>query len=208
MRDYDMTSVLSDQFGAGVVRLSSDTRALIMQALQYTADIWRWTGGDDIDAIEALSAKASYEVQVNIMIGSVVWIAGAVPDYALECDGSTYARADYPAVYEVLDPVYILDTDFFRVPDLRGRFIRGASLAEDVGATGGEATHTLTEAEMPIHTHTYIPPTINIDVEAPGVPDPVAAGIGLPTSTGSAGGGQSHNNLPPYEVLLPCLIVA
>ena len=38
-------------------------------------------------------------------------------------------------------------------PDLRDRFIVGAGLNYAKGATGGEATHKLTEAEIPSHTH-------------------------------------------------------
>lgn len=38
-------------------------------------------------------------------------------------------------------------------PDLRNRFIVGAGDSYSVGATGGEATHTLTVAEMPSHNH-------------------------------------------------------
>lgn len=38
-------------------------------------------------------------------------------------------------------------------PDLRGKFILGAGGTYDPGDAGGEETHTLTEAEMPSHTH-------------------------------------------------------
>ena len=38
-------------------------------------------------------------------------------------------------------------------PDLRDRFIVGAGNSYSVGNTGGEATHTLTVAEMPSHSH-------------------------------------------------------
>ena len=38
-------------------------------------------------------------------------------------------------------------------PDLRDRFIVGAGNSYVIGATGGEATHTLTVAEMPSHSH-------------------------------------------------------
>ena len=39
-------------------------------------------------------------------------------------------------------------------PDLKDRFVVGAGSGYAVGATGGEATHVLTIAEMPSHTHT------------------------------------------------------
>lgn len=38
-------------------------------------------------------------------------------------------------------------------PDLRDRFIVGAGSSYSVGATGGEASHTLTVDEMPSHSH-------------------------------------------------------
>ena len=40
-------------------------------------------------------------------------------------------------------------------PNLTDRFIVGAGNDYTVGATGGEATHTLTENEMPKHRHSF-----------------------------------------------------
>lgn len=39
-------------------------------------------------------------------------------------------------------------------PDLRGKFILGASDGHAVGSTGGEENHVLTVEEMPSHSHT------------------------------------------------------
>ncbi|MBI5409164.1 MAG: hypothetical protein HZA14_07350 [Nitrospirae bacterium] len=84
-------------------------------------------------------------------------------------------------------------------PDLRDRFIVGAGNSYSVSATGGEAMHTLTIAEMPPHTHSYRWWNAwyfsgSSELAAKGSYDDNA-------QTGSTGGGQPHNNLPPYYAL-------
>jgi microcystin-dependent protein len=141
------------------------------------------------------------------MIGAILPFAtAAMPDNALACDGATYNREDYPELYSVLDAAYIIDADKFSVPDMQNAAVVGAGDVWLVGDSGGEIEHTLTTAEMPTHSHTYVPPVFNVDIEAPGAPDPIAAGIGLPTNTGDAGGGNPHNNMPPYVALRYCII--
>ena len=69
--------------------------------------------------------------------------------------------------------------------------------------TGGEKEHTLTTAEMPSHTHTF-----GDKVRTTGTDgghhsynfiQPIIAGITSQNNTTDAtGGGQAHENLPPY----------
>lgn len=145
-------------------------------------------------------------------IGWIVpYITASAPDGTLPCDGSTHLRADWPTLYSLLDSAFIVDADTFRTPDLRGRTVigtgQGAGLTNRaLNASGGAETHTLSEPEMPIHSHTYTPPAPNIDLESPGAPDLIAAGLGLPTQTGTAGGGNAHNNMPPFLALNYCLV--
>ena len=83
-------------------------------------------------------------------------------------------------------------------PDLTDKFVVGAGSTYAVNATGGEATHTLTEAEMPAHTHTYTKPSGSLGVT------PQATSASRPPAsdnTGSTGGGAAHENLPPYYAL-------
>lgn len=141
------------------------------------------------------------------MIGAIVAFPNdTLPDGMLLCDGATYDRADYPDLYDTLHADYHLSGTQFNVPNLLDRFVVGAGNDYGLGDTGGENTHTLTIAEMPNHAHYYIPPTANIDLETPGAPDLLAAGIGLPTLTDDEGGGQAHENRPPYYALIWAII--
>lgn len=86
---------------------------------------------------------------------------------------------------------------------LKDRFLLGAGDTYTAGATGGEATHTLTVNEMPSHKH-----TLNGGiggVEADGVtPQRGFLGTGRnidPDNFGSTGGSEPHNNMPPYLVV-------
>ena len=87
-------------------------------------------------------------------------------------------------------------------PDLRDRFIVGAGKSYSVGGKGGEATHTLTTAEMPPHIHNMEGFQIGSRWGAEH-PTFIPGGAGI--STGSAGGGQAHENRPPYYAL--CFIM-
>ncbi len=82
-------------------------------------------------------------------------------------------------------------------PDLRDKFIVGAGSSYDVNDIGGEEFHTLTIPEMPSHTHQY-----GFNMGSGG--DEGGARSGNNNSvrdTGSTGGGQPHENRPPYFAL-------
>ena len=109
------------------------------------------------------------------------------------------------------------------VPDLRDRFIVGAGQKKS-GATGGEAEHVLSFDEMPTHRHgMWVASNQEAnngyvgderiqqqwyakvgDRKGP-LADPYRSGgyqddIRAKTIT-EAGGGKSHNNMPPYYAL-------
>jgi microcystin-dependent protein len=102
----------------------------------------------------------------------------------------------------------------FAVPDFTGRFARNSDFVElEIGDTGGVAEVTLTTAQMPSHTHTdtgHVHTTGNSATALAVSPGelPVLVPNPIPATTGSAsanltntGGGEAHNNLPPYLVI-------
>lgn len=92
---------------------------------------------------------------------------------------------------------------------IEGKFLIGASSSYGVGTTGGEATHVLTTAEMPSHTHFYANYWDGSGVDGStswrnsmictsngGYGDWTHIFNGVDIS--ATGGSQAHNNIPPY----------
>lgn len=81
---------------------------------------------------------------------------------------------------------------------IQGRFLLASSESYPAGSTGGEATHTLTEGEMPRHVHNGH----FINLSMAGGFDYMPGGQYVADSdTTPTGGGQPHNNMPPYLVV-------
>lgn len=86
---------------------------------------------------------------------------------------------------------------------IQGKFLLGAdSNVYKAGNTGGETTHTLTTREMPNHNHAVFYPNAGAaDHSAPGnYPDGPSDStyFAVGSYTSSEGGGEAHNNMPPY----------
>jgi microcystin-dependent protein len=89
--------------------------------------------------------------------GVVLPFAGSTaPQGYLLCDGGAVSRTDYADLFAAIGTVYGAGdgATTFNVPDLSGRVVLGVSQSHALGSTGGEAVHTLTEQELPAHTHT------------------------------------------------------
>lgn len=85
---------------------------------------------------------------------------------------------------------------------VKDKFILAAGDTYTVGSTGGSATHTLTLNEIPSHRHTTGP---NSNAAYGGDSGDIQCGSGWKTAldeiyTGYSGGGNAHNNMPPYLV--------
>ena len=142
--------------------------------------------------------------------GTVSAFAGssAPTGYAL-CDGSAVNRTTEAALFAVIGTTYGSGngSTTFNLPDLRGRVVAGLgesllgatadSLGDDNGLIADTKEHTLTEAEMPSHSHTYVKHT---SLGASGSGGNAQLGT-TSQSTSSVGDGEAHNNVQPTIIL-------
>lgn len=93
--------------------------------------------------------------------GSVVPFAGSTaPSGFLLCQGQAVSRSTYSALYAVLGNTYGAgdNSTTFNLPDMRGRVPMGVGQGPSLtnralGAKDGVESVSLTQAQMPVHTH-------------------------------------------------------
>lgn len=84
---------------------------------------------------------------------------------------------------------------------LKDRFLLGAGDTYSNGATGGEATHTLTIDEMPSHSHNVVERWSQANGGWASFRTGTSSVLTNGPITDATGGGQAHNNMPPYLVV-------
>ena len=87
-------------------------------------------------------------------------------------------------------------------PDLRGRFVLGWGGSRPFATAGGAETHTLTEAEMPNHSHNVYNVPVLSSTWGDGDYQNNRVSSNTNYTTDARGGNQPHNNMPPYFVLV------
>ena len=140
-----------------------------------------YTTGGDVGIFVSLGAGAWRMLNYigtggsSVPAGTVVDFAGATaPTGWLLCYGQAVSRATYAALFAAISTTFGTGdgSTTFNVPDLRGRVtagqddmggtsanrltgVTGSVNGDTFGASGGTETHTLLDAQMPSHTHTF-----------------------------------------------------
>lgn len=82
---------------------------------------------------------------------------GIIPKGWAQCNGDLLSVSEYQELFNLLGTTYGGDgVNTFALPDLRGRIPLGQGVGQSnhlLGVKGGEETHVLSEAEMPVHSH-------------------------------------------------------
>ena len=133
--------------------------------------------------------------------GTIAMHAGARPTGWLNCYGSAVSRTVYPELFAVIGTRFGAGdgSTTFNLPNLVGRFPLGLGAGRAQGDTGGEAEHTLTLDELPAHRHRIGRQAGAGDTAASTAQG--AAAAAADAFTQEAGGGQAHNNMPPWLAL-------
>ena len=168
----------------------------------------------EMSASEARACRntnAAYLRSIALPVGAILDFAGeTVPNGALLCDGRAVSRTLYSELFAVIGAAFGNGDGetTFNLPNLSGRVSVGIDTSDSdfspVGKTGGEKKHTLTADEIPEHTHEQrVAVATDEDVVLNTRRDynndgkaKIYPQIGTPTA--AAGGGQPHNNMPPY----------
>lgn len=132
--------------------------------------------------------------------------SGTITTGSLTVNGKSLLDRTYPVGSIYMSTVSTNPKDLFggTWEALGGRFLIGADGTYKAGATGGEATHKLSIAEMPSHHH--VGSGYACGNEAGGYGLSYGSGgfenrvyvTGGTYTIGNTGGGGAHNNLPPY----------
>lgn len=151
---------------------------------------------------------------------------GLIFDYAgdtaptgyLICNGQAVSRTTYAKLFLAIGTTYGSGdgSTTFNIPDLQTRVSIGVGNDYELGDTGGEETHLLTEEELPAHSHRVNADALNGDTSDPtnAIPanttgadreyhswpavTPTQMSINMIADTG---GDEPHNNMQPYIVL-------
>lgn len=185
------------------VRLSADSLTVLFSVLDAANRLYDWQGiganllPSEIDEIDRLLSVARYELMIGNAGEVFMWAGVNAPQNALLADGSSQDSGNYPELFEAIGYRYGGSGGSFLLPDLRSKFVYGSASLADNGNFGGEASHTLTESEMPAHSHSIPFQQSLITQEGVGVGRQLEIPL-LTENTGITGGGLAHNNLPPY----------
>lgn len=122
----------------------------------------------------------------------------------LYCNGQSVSRVTYAALFAEIGTTYGAgdSSTTFNLPDWRGYFMIGVSAVYAAGATGGAATVTLTQPQMPAHLHSVTGRTKGAGTGSGSneiIFDDDWTGGQVTKNTNSKGEDEAHENLPPYK---------
>lgn len=184
-------------------------------ALLVDEQNWELTGSQTPEAVAQAfldNLFITYQWRRCVHVGTVFFYAGPnIPSDCLFCDGAEVSRTTYAALFAAIGVTFGSgESGGFNLPDLRGMVPLGTGEGNFGGDyaladQGGEMEHDLSTSEIPSHHH-----GIHAHGPVPGLfvsPGEVPASIPwlFGGDTDDTGGGNAHNNMPPFLALQPLI---
>lgn len=161
--DYSQMFTLAANTSQKTVKLSGFSLAVLLSLLPdlFSKESWHNYTEPQWDTIDALLSECEYQLMTPIDVGTIFPYLGTLPINCLDCDGSELDGADYPELFAIIQSEWIMpdDNSRFKIPDMRGRFIRGANASWQPASYGGNDQTTLVIDNLPPHNHTSPPHT-------------------------------------------------
>jgi microcystin-dependent protein len=140
---------------------------------------------------------------VSLPAGVVLHFANSTaPSGWLECNGATVSRATYPALFSAIGTVYGAGdgSTTFKLPDLRGQFLRGWD--NGAGVDPGRAIGTSQADAFTSHTHSATSGNFSITGNTQFSYGGAGASLGISATTAATGGTETR---PKNIAMLPCI---
>lgn len=158
--------------------------------------------------IRNVGTNGIYNEDEEFMAGQIVFVAGTViPNGYLECNGATVSRTTYATLFAAIGSTYGAGdgATTFKVPDLRGEFLRGADRGRgvDSGRAVGSAQAATRVSGNPVVSGVSLPVSNQvIDADAPSEAMGTLNVVGSAASTSVIYG----NRVRPRNVaMIPCI---
>ena len=155
--------------------------------------------------------------QAGVPVGMVAYFKN-VPTGWLECLGQAVSRTIYADLFTEWSTTFGAGdgTTTFNLANIQSKVIVGQAAGDaqfdGIGETGGAKTHTLVNAELPVHMGTDFQVIDTVALQMDCIAGSTvrniaytAAGAGNALTLRNIGGGGAHNNLQPYIVFKACV---
>ena len=186
-------SYLGQTNGVPTVTLTENNLAAHSHQLLTTAGVPTGVTGSTGSGLPFSNQMPTLAVNFQMVVESTSQYTGEVALNAgfaalSPAQGQLLPISDYTALFAQIGTAFGGDgVNTFALPDFQGRVPVGSGNGFALGQEGGSESITLTTTDLTAHTH------LQLDTN---------------TQTGSTGGGQSYNNLSPYNTVTYAIATA
>lgn len=192
---------------SSIVLSRSDSRIHPLFFSTSTSDTYSFgntnvIGTSTVTGVSVTATSTQFGVYGGLApVGSLIAYASTTaPAGWLLANGAAVSRSAYSNLFAVLGTSYGVGdgSTTFNLPNLLGRTPVMASTTANIGQTGGQDLHTMTESELVAHTHAAGSGNFIVSTDGSGGDDTGGSTSAQSAATASTGSGTPFNVRDPY----------